>query len=149
MKGLKWLGLLGVVVLIGVAVVTALDMGEKSPVFVSGTIQINDDLKADATGVETLFVIVYDEASAMPMPYGAMKEKMPADLSSPVPFLVTKESLRIMNPDAPAPKFLRLKVRIDRDGVAGPDQPGDLTGGAEHVPFGQRDIQVLVDKKAQ
>ncbi len=147
MKGLKWIGLIVVLVAIVVGIITAMDMGEKSPVFVSGTIGISDELKADANGVETLFVIVYDEASPMPMPYGAMKEKMPQDLSQPIPFLVTKESLRIMNPDAPTPQSLRVKVRIDKDGVAGPDQPGDMTATMEGVAFGTRDVQLKVANK--
>lgn len=148
MKGLKWVGLLAVLIAVGAAIVTALDMGETSPLFVSGSITIPDELKGDAAGIETLFVIINDEASPMPMPFAAMKEKMPQDLSQPIPFFVTKEALRIMNPDAPAPKFMRIKVRIDKDGIAGPDQPGDLTGVVEHVPFGQKDLAIKIDHKA-
>ncbi len=147
MKGLKWIGLIGVVIIVIAGFFAALNMGEKSPVFVSGTITIADELKADATGIETLFVIIYDAKSKMPMPFGAMKEKMPLDLSQPIPFLVTKEALRVMNPDAPPPQSLRIKVRIDKDGVAGPDQPGDLSGGAEQIPFGERNLQLRIDKK--
>ena len=53
-----------------------------------------------------------------------------------------------MNPDAPMPKFLRIKARFDLDGTAGPDQPGDLTGGLDHVPFGEHNVQIKIDKKA-
>lgn len=144
---LKWIALIAVVV-IGGAVAIGLNMGEQSPFFVTGTIKIADELKSDAVGVETMFVIINDEANPMPMPFGAMKEKLPPDLSQPIVFSVTKEALRVMNPDAPPPKLMRVKVRIDRDGVAGPDQPGDLTGIMEHVPFGQKDLEIKIDHKA-
>jgi len=146
-KGLKWVGIIGVVVIVIAGFFAALDMGEKSPVFVSGTITIPEEYKGDAAGVATLFVIIYDANSPMPMPFGAMKEPMPADLSQPIPFLVTKESLQTMNPDAPAPEVLRVKVRIDKDGIAGPDQPGDLTGGAEQIRFGERNLGLVINKK--
>ncbi len=146
-KGLKWVGILVVLAAVVVALISAMNMGEKSPVIAAGTIAIADDLKADAKQVEHFFVIVYDEDSPMPMPFGAMKEAVPADISVPVPFTLTKESLRIMNPDAPPPKKLRLKARFDLDGVAGPDQPGDLVGQTEHVDYGSSQVQILIDKK--
>ncbi|MES2744639.1 MAG: hypothetical protein V4655_04390 [Bdellovibrionota bacterium] len=149
MKGLKWIGLVIVLIAIGVGLMTAMDMGEKSPLFVSGEVVLPEGMRGDATGVETLFIIVYDEASQMPMPFGAQKEKMPKDLTQPIPFLVTKEALRVMNPDAPPPRTMRVKVRIDKDGVAGPDQPGDLTGEVTGVAFGTRDQLIEIKKKAE
>jgi hypothetical protein len=149
MKGLKWIGLIVVLAAVGIGLMAALDMGEKSPLFVSGEILVAEPLRSDATGSETLFIIVYDEASPMPMPFGAQKERVPKDLSQPIPFLVTKEALRMMNPDAPSPKSMRVKVRIDRDGVAGPDQPGDLTGEATGVAFGTRDQTIEIKRKAE
>lgn len=149
MKHLKWVGLVVVLAAIGIGMMTALDMGEKSPVFVKGEIIVPEALRADATGVETLFIIVYDEASPMPMPFGAQKEKAPVDLSQPIPFLITKEALRVMNPDAPQPQSMRVKVRLDKDGIAGPDQPGDLTGEVTGVPFGKSDQTIEISKKAE
>lgn len=149
MKGTKWIGLGIVVAAIVVAIVAAMDMGEKSPVYVSGEIYLPESLRADAAGVETLFVIVYDEASPMPMPFGAQKEKVPVDLSKPIPFLVTKEALRTMNPDAPPPQTMRVKVRIDKDGVAGPDQPGDLAGEVTGVAFGTQNQKIEILKKVE
>ncbi len=149
MKGLKWIGIIVVLVTIGIGLVTALDMGEKSPLFVEGEIIVPEALRNDATGVNTLFIIVYDEASPMPMPFGAQKEKVPADFTRPIPFFVTKEALRMMNPDAPSPQSMRVKVRLDKDGVAGPDQPGDLTGEVTGVAFGTKGLTLEIKKKVE
>lgn len=149
MKGTKWIGLVVLTISIGVAVLAAFDMGEKSPIYVGGEIRVPEALRADAANVQTLFLIVYDEKSPMPMPFGAQREKLPLDLSKPIPFLITKEALRTMNPDAPAPKRMRVKVRIDKDGVAGPDQPGDLTGEVSAVAFGTENQTIEILKKAE
>jgi hypothetical protein len=147
MKSFKWVGLAGIIIAIVAAMFTALNMGEASPVYVTGTITIPEEMRGDAAGTGTLFVIINDEANPMPMPFGAMKEKMPLDLSQPIPFFVTKESLRMMNPDAAPPKVMRVKVRIDKDGTAGVDQPGDLTAIVEHVNFGTKDLAITINHR--
>jgi uncharacterized protein (DUF3820 family) len=147
MKSLKWVGLAAVIIAVGAAMLTALNMGETSPVFVTGTITVPEEMRGDASGIETLFVIINDEANPMPMPFGAMKERMPIDLSQPIPFFVTKESLRMMNPDAAPPQVMRVKVRIDKDGTAGVDQPGDLTAIVEHVNFGTKDLKITINHR--
>ena len=147
MKGLKWIGVGAVALIIVVAFVTALSEGERSPVFVSGHVEIAPELQNDARGFRTLFVIINDQESPMPMPLGAMKEHPPEDPSKPWAFLVTKESLMMMNPDAPLPRNLRVKVRFDMDGRAGPDEPGDLVGIVENVPFSTTDLVIKVDRK--
>src|SRR5690242_19219600 len=147
MKRFKWIGLVILLLVVAAGIYSAMETGEKSPVFVSGTIEVAPNLTGDAQGVGTMFVILFDEGSAMPMPFGAMKEHLPSGLSKPIPFLVTKESLQRMNPDAPLPKSLRVKVRFDKDGVAGPDQPGDLVGSLTEVAFGERKAQIKVDQR--
>jgi hypothetical protein len=83
----------------------------------------------------------------MPMPYGAMKEHLDADLSKPINFALTKEKMQIMRPDSALPKYMRVKVRFDKDGLAGPDQPGDLVGVLEHVSFGTSGVLVKIQQK--
>ncbi len=147
MKKLKWIGIIVVLVVTVVALISAGLEGEKSPVYVQGEIVIPENLRGDAEGVKTLFVIIYDEASPMPMPFGAQKEKMPVDLTKPIPYFVTKEALQMMNPDAPPPQSMRVKVRIDKDGIAGPDQPGDLTGEVTSVAFGTTGKTIEIQKR--
>lgn len=149
MKKLISVGVVFILGIIAFAMYSAFDQGEKSPVYVEGEIILPEALRADAMGIQTLFIIVYDEASPMPMPFGAQKESVPVDLSKPIPYLVTKEALRTMNPDAPAPQMMRVKVRLDKDGVAGPDQPGDLTGEVTGVKFGTSRQTIEISKKAE
>lgn len=147
MKGLKWIGVIVVLVIIGIALYSAIDQGEKSPIFAAGTVELTPELQGDAVGIQTMFVTVFDEESPMPMPYGAMKENLGSDFNQTQTFLITKEKLMVMNPDAPQPKKLRVKVRLDKDGIAGPDQPGDLVGIVEHVNFGERNTAVKISQK--
>ena len=74
-----------------------------------------------------LYVVVYDMDSPMPMPYGAMKERLDSPATAGVffPLTITKEKLMVMNPNRPVPQRMRLKARLDKDGNAGMDQPGD------------------------
>ena len=133
-----------------VGIMTALNMGQKSPAFARGHIQLPATLSAEAADIGTLFVVVYDANSPMPMPYGAMKERLRGPIEAgqdwSFDFLITKEKLQVMNPMSPEPKTMRLKVRLDRDGVAGPDQPGDLTGEVEGVNFGSEGVEITIDQ---
>lgn len=146
MKGLKWVGVIVVLAVIVIAISSALKTGEKSPFFVEGTVDLDPALSNDIAGIQTMFITVFDEDSPMPMPYGAMKEHLSTDFKPGAEFKVTKETLMIMNPDAPTPKRLRVKVRLDKDGVAGPDQPGDLVGQQEHVAFGDK-VTIKINQK--
>jgi hypothetical protein len=149
MKRITLIGVLIVALVAIIAVTVAINTGEKSPIYAEGFVDIPAEFVADAAGVGTMFIILFDEDSPMPMPYGAMKEHLAADFKfdQPIAFALTKEKLQIMRPDSPLPKYLKLKVRFDKDGVAGPDQPGDLVGIAEHVAFGSKNLQLRVQKK--
>ncbi|RZA26667.1 MAG: hypothetical protein EOP10_02825, partial [Proteobacteria bacterium] len=84
-------------------------------------------VKKDA-GIRTLFVIVYDADSPRPMPYGAMKVDLKDDAKGT--FYtgdLTSENVQTMA-GGPLPKNIRLKARLDKDGSAGMDAAGDLTG---------------------
>ncbi len=133
-----------------VGLMTAANMGEKSPAYARGQVSLPAALSADAASIKTLFIVVYDEDSPMPMPYGAMKERLRSPITAgedwSFDFLITKEKLQVMNERALEPKRMRLKVRLDRDGVAGPDQPGDLTGQVQGVPFGSQDVQIAIEQ---
>ena len=65
-----------------------------------------------------LYVVVFDMDSPMPMPYGAMKERLDSPATAGVffPLTITKEKLRVMNPNRPVPQRMRLKARLDKDG---------------------------------
>lgn len=133
----------------GVSVFSALEFGEKSPFFARGNIELAPSLVADADGISTLYIVVYDMDSPMPMPYGAMKERLNKSAEGGVfyPLTITKEKLMVMNPNRPTPKRMRLKARLDKDGNAGMDQVGDLTGEISGISFGESNVTILINTK--
>ncbi len=154
-KRITLIGAVVLAIIIVISLVTALNMGEKSPIFAAGKVTIAPELSTDAHSVETLFVIVFDPDSPMPMPMGAMKERLPGGFKDGFSFALTKEKMirmgGAMGGDEVThhPKYLRLKARLDKDGLAGPDQPGDIVGIVENVPFGTSDVTIRLEKKVE
>ncbi len=149
MRNVKGWGILVVALSIIGAIVGALMTGEKSPMFASGSISLAEELKDDARGIRSLFIVVHDADSTMPMPYGAVRERVKEDAKGEFfKFFLTKERLQTMNPNADHPQFLRIKARLDIDGTAGVDQPGDLFGTIDRVPFGAEGVKIVIDQKA-
>lgn len=146
MKRITLIGILIVGLVAVIAISVALNTGTQSPIYVAGDLEVPAEFRNDAEGIQTMFVTVFDEDSPMPMPYGAMKEHLGADISH-ISFALTKEKMQIMRPDAALPKYMRVKVRLDKDGYGGADQPGDLTGVVEHVPFGTHGVHVKIQQK--
>lgn len=105
--------------------------------FATLEVTVEDKVAKAATGVRTLYVIVYDNESKMPMPYGAMKVDLKADAKGSI-FKgdLTTANVQRMNPQAPFPKSIRLKARLDKDGNAGMDQPGDVVGKVDGIKVG-------------
>ncbi len=96
-------------------------------------------------GIRTLFVILYDAESKepKPRPYGAMKVDLTADAKGT--FYkgdITSKDVMVMF-EGPLPKVLKVKVRLDVDGSAGPDQAGDLVGIAEKVNAGDK-VKIVI-----
>ncbi len=148
----------GIVVLavIIMAVIAALQTGEKSPAFATGRVVLDPSMEEKAKGIRTLFIVIHDADSPMPMPYGAIKETLSEDAKAGtiVDFLITKERIQVMGGgmegmERPLPKSMRLKARLDLDGLAGMDQPGDLTGVVEGVPFGAENVEIKINQAAQ
>ena len=147
MKRITLIGILVVALVAIIAISVAFNTGEKSPIYVAGTVELPSEMRVEAEGIQTMFVTVFDEESPMPMPYGAMKERLPADLTQPIEFSLTKEKMQIMNPDSRMPRYMRVKVRFDKDGMGGADQPGDLVGIVEHVQFGTDNVRLKIQQK--
>ncbi len=146
MKNMKVYGFI-MAVLLGAAVFAALSQfGEKSPIIVSGRLVLPEELTNSAMGVRTVFITVFDADSSMPMPLGAMRESIATDASGKfMDFMITPERIQMMNPEAPMPKSLRVKARLDLDGMGGADQPGDITGQAVPVSFGSENVEIILN----
>ena len=149
MKKIVLFSVLGLFGVAAIAIFSASEHGEKSPFFARGNIELDPSLVNDADGISTLYVVVYDMDSPMPMPYGAMKERLDQSANGGVffPLVITKEKLMVMNPDRPTPKRMRLKARLDKDGNAGMDQPGDLTGEISGVNFDESNVTIVINSK--
>ena len=146
MRNVKFWGILVIGVSILFALYAAVQTGEKSPIMASGTVQLSPDLTKNALGMRTVFIVVYDANSPMPMPFGAMKERIEENAEGEfLSFHITKERISQMNPSAATPKSMRIKVRLDQDGMGGMDQPGDITGSVNDVAFGATDVKILLN----
>ena len=148
MKHIYKFGVGVVVVCCIVGVYAAFQFGERAPLIASGRVDLAADLQT--TSAQTLFITVFDAASSMPMPYGAMRLSLG---SPPIPgktvsdFVLTPQSLQMMNPEAPLPIKLRIKARLDLDGMGGSDQPGDLVGTIEDVDASAENLVIVIDQR--
>ena len=150
MKKIHVVGGIIILITIVIGVATALKTGEKSAIYVSGRVLLDPALVEKADGIRTLYLILYDADSTVPMPYGAVRERLSESMreGSGYNFLITKEKIQTMRPDAQhfPPKNLRVKARLDKDGRAGRDQPGDLTGMVGQVPLGTTDVELKISQ---
>ncbi|MFW7380948.1 MAG: hypothetical protein ACOH5I_19185 [Oligoflexus sp.] len=152
MKRITLIGVAILILMVIIGLVTAMNLGEKSPIYVSGKVVIPEKLMDRAERIENLFVIIYDLDSPMPMPYGAMRQRLGpiiANGQNEIDFFVTVEKLQVMHEMAPKPRRMRVKVRLDLDGMGGRDEPGDITGELEEVNFGTSGVTITADQYIQ
>ena len=135
--------------IVGVIIGVVSQFAEKPNVYVQGEIKLDPALEESANGILTLFVVLYDENSPRPMPWGAIRYslKQPATAGSFHNFILTPANLQVMDTNAPVPKSFRIKARLDVNGQGGMDTPGDLVGELNHVPRGQTGVSLTVNKK--
>lgn len=132
---------------IAAAIGTAFYFGETSPIIAEGRVTLKPELVGQAQGMRTLYMIVRDPSSPMPMPYGAMATTISEDPSGRIlEFKLTKENLRIMSAASGHPQNITIKARLDMDGLGGADTPGDITGTVENIPWGSRNIEIILDQ---
>lgn len=121
---------------------------DKSPIFVSGTLIIEEELAQKAHGIRTVFIIIYDDESNAPLPYAAIRKVLDQDPSGTfLDFLLTKDNMQIMNQSqAGPPKKIRIKARLDRGGTAGADEPGDIVGELSGVDIGTEGVRIHMNR---
>lgn len=147
---LPWI-VLGAILIIALALLTAIRTGQKSPLYASGTVEISPDLVPAAKGMRTLYIVALPPAeSGMRMPLGAARYNVSEDASGKfLSFTLTPETMQLM-PGAGGmmPGEFRLKARLDADGAGGMDQPGDLTGEVATVKNGSEGITITINRVA-
>jgi len=134
-------------IVIAACIGAAFFFGETSPIIAEGKIILKPELEAQAQGMRTVYIIVKDPTSPMPMPYGAMATTIASEPSGTVmTFKLTKDNLRIMSAASEHPSKINIKARLDMDGMGGADQAGDITGLLENIPWGSRDLVINLDQ---
>lgn len=112
----------------------------------SGKIILPKGASAKAKGLRTLFISVQDAKAASPMPCAAQKFTLDKDAQGEfLAFKLDTDSLTMMGcPELP--ETMNLKVKLDKDGSAGPDTSGDIVGNAKGVKKGATNLKITLDK---
>ncbi len=148
MKKIFWIG--GVVVFLSVAasLVLAVTYGEKEAMFFSGKVTLDPSLENDARDIRTLYISLFDDEVESRRPYGAMRIQL---ISSPkgrvAGFTANRDTVSVMFPGSKSPRTFRVRARLDRDGLGGVAQPGDLVGEVSNISLGSRNIEIKISEK--
>ena len=148
MKKVGLIGGLAILIVFVIAVFTAGHMGQTNPARARGTVVLPDNLKEMAKGIRTLYIIA--QGTDRPMPLGAFRETLSDDPSGVVyEFVLTADNMPSMMGEVQWPATFKLKARLDQDGAAGPDRPGDLVGEVYPVKLGQEGVEIRIDHVVQ
>lgn len=135
----------GVLVVIVIAGVMAGQMGDTNHSFARGKIVLDDSLIDAAKNASTLYIII--SGTDRPMPYGAFRKSITSAPGKDVyEFILTKDNIQAMTDISAWPNQVKLKARLDMDGAAGPDQPGDLVGEIYPVELGAKDLVLNINR---
>ncbi len=111
------------------------------PGAISGTVSITQGLARNAVGKPALFLIARKGRRGPPL--AVLRVRNPR---FPLPYRLTKEN--VMVPGRSFEGKVRLTVRVDSDGSAGPPQPEDLEGRfPDEVEVGSANVNIVVKKK--
>lgn len=115
-------------------------------VYASGKIELDKKLVDKAKGIRTMYISIYDAASGMPRPYAATKIDLSKDASAGTfqDFKLTSDNVMTMG-HGTMPETMRIKVKLDKDGSAGPDASGDITGTVDKVKQGATGVVIKLD----
>ena len=134
---------LGILLLAGIAAWKGLlHGGTESNGAISGTVTIDPALASKAEPTDVLFVIVRRPGGA-PRPLAAVRIEHP---KFPVSFHITNAD--VMIPGSELRGMVVVVARLDKDGSAGPAQPGDIEGEFAKNPtmVGAKDIEIDLNK---
>ena len=109
---------------------------------ITGLVTVSPGMQAKVQPTDVLFIIARKDVGP---PLAVKKISNP---SFPVAYALTSND--VMFPGTPFQGEVRVIARVDKDGSAGPAQPGDLEGTAAKVParVGDRDVDVIIDHEA-
>lgn len=122
---------------------------KKDKFLLSGQLVLDKSLEKHAKGIKTLFLVIYDADSSARMPYAAQKVDLNKDAKGKFyNFKLTTNSMQMMGGRMHGlPKTLRVKARLDKDGSAGPDMPGDIIGVINKTSVGTKNLSITLREK--
>ena len=120
------------------------ESAKKAPQTISGTVTVAPELAKDLTPTYILFVVV--RAADAP-PFGPpMAAKRMTNLTFPVHYSVSQADVFLEGVTLGGK--VNVFAKLDKDGNAGPPEPGDMEG--EHkgnpVNVGQSGVDIVIDK---
>ena len=135
----------GVIMLAGIAAWMGLAHGCEEPKgqgVIAGLVKITPALASRVSPTDVLFVIVR-RPQGPPRPIAVKRIDQP---HFPVSFEITNDDVMVEGSELKG--MVELVVRLDKDGRAGPPQPGDLEGRFDKNPtlVGGRDLEITIDK---
>lgn len=109
---------------------------------IAGQVLISPALAEQVRPTDVLFVIV-KRPGGTPRPVAAKRIENP---KFPVPFEITNADVMVQGSELRG--MVDVIARLDRDGQAGPAQPGDIEGRYAKNPTlpGGRDFEIVLDK---
>ena len=112
---------------------------------IAGQVLISPGLTDQVRPTDVLFVIVR-RPGGTPRPVAAKRIENP---KFPVPFEITNADVMVQGAELRG--MVDVLARLDRDGQAGPAQPGDIEGRYAKNPTlpGGRDLEIILDSLKQ
>jgi cytochrome c-type biogenesis protein CcmH len=108
---------------------------------ISGTIFIDPKLAEKASPTAILYIVARPPGVRAPVAVERM-----VNVTFPVNYRLASQHL--MGPSGPYQGKVEITARLDKDGFAGPPQPGDIEGTYPKNPvsFGQTRVDITLDK---
>jgi len=134
---------IGILLLAGVAAWQGvLRGGKEAASSIAGVVTIDPALASKVAPTDVLFVIV-KRPSGPPRPLAAVRIDHP---KFPQPFEVTNAD--VMLPGSELKGVVSIIARLDKDGNAGPAQPGDIEGEYTKNPtmVGAKNVEIVLNK---
>ena len=133
---------LGIIVLAGIAAWQGvLHGGKEAASSIAGVVTIDPALASQVAPTDVLFVIV-KRPSGPPRPLAAVRIDHP---KFPQPFEVTNADVMLQGSELKG--VVAVIARLDKDGNAGPAQPGDIEGEYAKNPtmVGEKSVEIVLN----
>lgn len=143
-----YIKVLAPLLLIGGIIFATMQQAIKPEIIAAGELRLAEGLGDFAEGNHTLFIVIYSLDENNKMPLGIIKEPVKVSSSGLIRrFSITPDKVQRMISRDPIPANFRLKGRIDRDGLGGPDKSGDIVAITPQVKYGSEMVILNFDQK--